>query len=88
MSNNQQEAREWLPIPEGLRGEFLLYFPAIGGRNALSERVKVDRYPVTYPRQPTHYMPIPPSPKAEMSFAEYMGVEPQLPAPPDLGEML
>ena len=45
------------------RGEWvLLYFSKEVGRNALPQMFKVDRYPVGYPRQPTHWMPLPSPP--------------------------
>jgi len=55
---------EWRPIetaPEGC--EMILYFPAEATRRGDPkhiERITVDLYPVTYPRKPTHWMPLPP----------------------------
>lgn len=57
------EAWDWQLVktaPKG--GMVLLYFPAQKGRNPLPEMIKTDRYPVGYPRQPTHWLPLPPAP--------------------------
>lgn len=38
------------------RGEHLLFFPAVKGtRNDHPPMWRVDRYPVVYPRKPTHW---------------------------------
>ncbi len=57
------DAPAWRPIEthDGRREGVLLYFPA-AARSRLSPMVKVDSYPPPYPRQPTHWMPLPASP--------------------------
>ena len=56
---------DWRPIETAPKGQqVLLYFPAETGRNPLNEWIKLDRYPVGYPRQPTHWMPMPAPPKS------------------------
>lgn len=52
----------WRPIEEAMPGEYLLYFPAEGGRHILPSMMKVDKHPVHYPRKPTHFMPFPAAP--------------------------
>lgn len=57
---------EWQPIETAPKGKLLLlYFPREAGRNPLAEMIRADRYPVGYPRQPTHWMPLPAPPKLE-----------------------
>lgn len=54
---------EWQPIataPEGV--EVVLYFPPLPS-HFLGRLVRVDYYPVSYPRKPTHWLPIPEAPK-------------------------
>jgi hypothetical protein len=52
----------WQPIETAPKGtELLLYFPA-GKRWTQPEMFKVDLYPVRYPRQPSHWMPLPKPP--------------------------
>lgn len=52
----------WQPIETCPRGEAILYHPPETGRNAKCAMVKVDRYPTSYPRKPTHWMPLPAPP--------------------------
>ena len=63
---------EWQPIETAPKGEkVLLYFPSISGDNLfLDELMRVNVYPLqVYPvvihREPTHWMPLPPSPEVE-----------------------
>jgi len=43
---------DWQPIETAPKGQqVLLYFPAETGRNPLNEWIKMDRYPVSYPRR-------------------------------------
>ena len=58
---------DWKPIETAPRGEHILFFPTLmkNGRVQLGAMIKVDRFPVGYPRQPTHWMPLPPPPKTE-----------------------
>lgn len=54
----------WQPVATAPKSRLvLLYFPAEGGRNPLPEMIKTDRYPVGYPRQPTHWIALPPPPQ-------------------------
>lgn len=53
---------EWQPIETAPDGLHILFFPKQEGRNELSEMMKIDFYPVSYPRKPTHWMPLPPHP--------------------------
>ncbi len=56
----------WQPIETAPKGKMvILYFPRIIGRNALSEMIRVEPYPVSYPRQPTHWMPLPTPPEPQ-----------------------
>jgi len=52
----------WQPIETAPKGKCILYFPANGGRVKLAEMIRVDIHPVCYPRQPTHWMPLPDGP--------------------------
>lgn len=56
---------DWQPIDTAPKGELLLYFPPEerNGKVMLSEMVRVGTYPDSYPRQPSHWMRIPPFPK-------------------------
>lgn len=56
---------EWETIDSAPRGEeILLYEPEVRkGRNFLSARIVVGRWPTTYPRAATHWMPLPSPPK-------------------------
>jgi hypothetical protein len=56
---------EWKPIETAPTGMHILYFPAEGTdrRNGLAAMIRVDFYPVTYPRKPTHWMPLPEPPR-------------------------
>lgn len=51
----------WRPIESCPRGlEVLLYFPATtAGRSRMPDMMRIDRYPVDYPRQPTFWAPKP-----------------------------
>lgn len=52
-----------MPIESAPRGELILYFPAITeGRNQKTQMFRIDVHPVTYPRKPTHWMPLPDPP--------------------------
>jgi hypothetical protein len=54
---------EWKSIESAPKGQILiLYFPkeTTGNRNA--EWVCVDWYPVRFPREPSHWMPLPDPP--------------------------
>jgi hypothetical protein len=54
---------EWQPIETAPKDEWIiLFFPA---NKNLREMVRVDVYPVTFPRQPTHWMPLPAPPEAK-----------------------
>jgi hypothetical protein len=55
---------QWQDISTAPKGEHLLYFPKEVGRNAMPAMMRVERYPVAFPRQPTHWMPLPPAPEA------------------------
>lgn len=63
------EYGKWQPIETAPKGvEVILFFPArktARGDMKYPEWLKIDRFPVTYPRQPTHWAPIPPSPEAK-----------------------
>ena len=56
----------WQPIETAPKGkELILYFPAEQTRRGdlrFGAWIKVDRYPVSFPRQPTHWMPLPEPP--------------------------
>ena len=54
---------EWKPIESAPNGIHILFFPETTGRNAHRAMIKVDSYPVTYPRKPSHWMPLPEPPK-------------------------
>ena len=56
---------DWHPIETAPKGQHILFFPRIGGRNPLAERVIVDRHPYPYTRKPTHWMPLPDPPTKE-----------------------
>ena len=56
----------WQPIETAPKGRHILYFPAqrdSRGRNLLMEDIRVDYYPVQYPRKPTLWMPLPAPPR-------------------------
>lgn len=56
----------WQPIETAPKGRHILYFPAqrdSRGRNLLMEDIRVDYYPVHYPRKPTLWMPLPAPPQ-------------------------
>lgn len=52
---------DWQPIETAPKGEHLLYFPANEAKHQV-EMIRVDLYPVTYPRKPTHWIPLPKAP--------------------------
>jgi len=55
----------WQLIETAKPGTLLLYFPPEerNGKIVLSEMVRAEMYPVSYPRKPSHWMSIPPLPK-------------------------
>lgn len=56
----------WQPIETAQSGRHILFFPLERGRfGEVSHppRTVVDHYPVSYPRKPTHWMPLPPPPQ-------------------------
>ena len=56
----------WRPIETAPRGRILLYFPpTMSGRMELESDIRVDNYPVMYPRKPTRWQPLPAPPKDE-----------------------
>lgn len=60
-SEEAVKATEWQPIETAPSGvTMILYFPT---DRRLAAMIKVDRYPVYYPRQPTDWMPLPEPPK-------------------------
>ena len=56
---------EWQPIETAPKGkEVLLYEPAAkAGGIILPARIVVERWPTSYPRPATHWMPLPEPPK-------------------------
>jgi len=57
---------EWQPVETAPKGiKHLLYFPP-DKRTMNGELIAVDYYPVRYPRKPTHWIPLPPTPKEEV----------------------
>lgn len=55
---------DWQPIETAPRDrELILFFPETKTRIPLYRMIRVDRYPVSYPRQPTHWMPLPEVPR-------------------------
>jgi hypothetical protein len=60
---------DWQPIETAPRGEYLLLFfpaevePSDRRRVNLGSMTLIDLYPVSYPRKPTHWMPVPPAPE-------------------------
>lgn len=64
----ERERDGWRSIDEDApAGTLLLYFPpetTPRGDYKHAERIKVDMYPVSYPRKPTHWRPLP-NPPAE-----------------------
>lgn len=54
---------EWQPVETAPKGLILLYFPPTDGRMKMGAMIQIDHYPVTYPRKPTHWMPLPEPPK-------------------------
>lgn len=59
---------DWKPIDTAPHGRvLLLFFPAETRRGVirLSEMIKAERYPVSYPRKPTHWCEIPKVPQVE-----------------------
>jgi hypothetical protein len=59
---------DWLPIESAPKDnrDLILYFPYLPNRKngGLSPKVTIECYPVPFPRQPTHWMPLPPPPQA------------------------
>jgi hypothetical protein len=66
MAPQDYDLNGWQPIETAPKGMHILYFPPgkWSGENENPEMVRVDYFPVNYPRQPTHWMPIPKSPVA------------------------
>jgi hypothetical protein len=66
MGKDNAVSGEWQPIETAPRGELLLYFPPLApprGREhdaPMPAMYRVDFNPVTYPRKPTHWMPLKP----------------------------
>lgn len=60
---------DWQPIETAPKGqELLLFFPATGrSRMPLPEMMRVDRYPASFSRKPTHWMLPPGPPDAAMA---------------------
>lgn len=60
------EAAQWQPIETApAHRPLILFFPRQNGRNSLPEMVKVDSLPLPYPRKPSHYFDVPPTPRSE-----------------------
>jgi hypothetical protein len=62
----------WQPIETAPNGVLLLYFPtevAPHGRGH-SAMIKVDHFPVCYPRQPSHWAPLPSPPLSQIDGGE------------------
>ena len=57
----------WQPIETAPEGEkIIMYYPAQKKRSfSLGEKIAVDVHPVSWPRKPTYWMPLPPSPEVE-----------------------
>lgn len=58
---------DWKPIETAPMGkELVLYFPPLpsprGAAAGLGEMMRIELYPVTYPRKPSHWMPRPAPP--------------------------
>ena len=53
---------EWLPIESAPKGEILIYWPAVGGRNSKVPMIRVGYAESTPFRKPSHWMPLPPPP--------------------------
>jgi hypothetical protein len=55
---------EWQPIETVPKGTLVLLFEpeCRAGRGTLSARIVVERYPPSYPRESSHWMPLPPAP--------------------------
>lgn len=58
------EAGGWQPIETAPKGVLLLFFPA-ENRSQLPAMMRIDNYPVSYPRQPSHWQPAPNPPVSE-----------------------
>jgi hypothetical protein len=55
----------WRPIETAPRGEMLiLYFPK-DERHRLHIMVRVETFPCSFPRKPTHWLPLPPLPGSD-----------------------
>jgi len=56
---------DWQPIETAPRDRkpLILYFPKYENNSGLGEMILIERYPVSFPREPTHWMPLPASPK-------------------------
>jgi hypothetical protein len=64
----------WQPIETAPKGRHILYVPEVRFRARgvdkkafLPEMIRIDFYPVAWPRKPTHWMPLPPPPAQERS---------------------
>lgn len=67
-SEDIPQCGKWQPIESAPNGELILYFPPERTRRGdvkFGGMIKVDRFPVYYPRQPTHWQPLPLPPEAE-----------------------
>lgn len=75
----ERAVSKWQPIETAPDNRLLiLFFPPTDyrrGKPMLGEMYRVEKYPVHYPRQPTHWMPLPPSPLDSPRLAAEEGGE-------------